>query len=51
MSDKTECVYCGAMETMQEPATTEQGWAEQAHEHREGCEWIETRAHTLQVQP
>ena len=42
------CVYCGA--AVRHPAVPApddvDGWGEAAREHRLGCEWIATRAHT-----
>lgn len=43
-----ECIYCGyEVEHIETVPTVddEEQWATMAREHREGCEWIETRAH------
>lgn len=46
LPERGECIYCDAKDVTQEPATTERGWRDLADEHRDGCEWIETHAHT-----
>lgn len=43
--DEEECIYCGQM-SPPAPPTDEEGWIAAASQHRSGCEWIETRAHT-----
>jgi hypothetical protein len=43
--EEEECAYCGRMTPPDVPAD-EEGWLAAAKQHRDGCEWIETRAHT-----
>ena len=52
MSETTiECIYCNADVTERPiPAIDdEQAWAALRSEHRDGCEWVETRAHRWRV--
>lgn len=48
-----ECIYCGITIDGRDGdapiPSTEQGWAEEAKLHDVGCEWVNTRAHTLQL--
>ena len=50
------CAYCGAdlpaeAEDVKPPAVDDdEAWAELAKEHGTGCEWVETRAHRLEVE-
>ena len=44
------CAYCGAPQTDVDTVPDvddDAGWAELAHTHAQGCEWIETRAHRI----
>ena len=48
----SECIYCGADVTGFEevPAVDDDAaWASLAEKHETACEWIETRAHRLEV--
>jgi hypothetical protein len=45
----TTCAYCGARPVRADApgAWDEAGWALVCHEHKRGCEWVATRAHTV----
>jgi hypothetical protein len=53
-----ECIYCNAELSDGEgpdgviavpAADDDEAWAEIAGAHADGCEWVETRAHRLEV--
>lgn len=45
----SECVYCQNMVTTNDPppAWDNEAWHEIAKEHKEDCEWVQTRAHRV----
>lgn len=47
-----ECAYCGCTVRPGDAAPKsgdDDGWAEASVGHAEGCEWVETRAHSREV--
>ena len=46
--ESCECGYCGALTHHDHPSVgDDSAWCEVAIEHLDGCEWVATRAHTV----